>query len=521
MRNLRRVLAAFALSTVTVLSAWGAPEAELKLSGSTLARMNVGMTSIDWLPAVAFERAVLTVAGPDGVILRQETETGQTLSLSLFDTKGNRLPDGIYTWELRAIPPIDPETREAVRRARDGGDENALKLLKEMGKLPERPLLQSGNFSVKDGSFAAVKSSKPADSKIKNITGNDILETGKLVAQGNVCFGGGCTSLAQADFPALKLRGPDVNILFDDQELPETFPPGSTRKWALRINPSGSDQFTLFDVDATTTPLRIAGGAPDSSLSVASSGNVGLGTVTPGARLEVQGDTSANVWGTTFSDTQQSQLALRRARGNSAAATAVQSGDGLGSVSFRGYTGSGFSFNGALIGAAAEETWTAGANGTRIFFSTTPSGTTTQTPRVMIKNDGKVGIGTLAPSSLLHVNGGDIRVSGGSFIDDGVTLNAPDYVFEPDYSLMPIEKLRDFVAREKRLPNVPSAREIKGQGLNLGQFQMRLLEKVEELTLYTLTQDERIKAQQEQIAGLLEHLAALEKNRPASAPQVP
>jgi len=84
-------------------------------------------------------------------------------------------------------------------------------------------------------------------------------------------------------------------------------------------------------------------------------------------------------------------------------------------------------------------------------------------------------------------------------------------VFEPDYSLMPIEDLRAFVAREKRLPNVPSARDIKSQGLNLSQFQMRLLEKVEELTLYTLTQ-------QEQIARLTERLAALEKSQPTPSP---
>ena len=59
-----------------------------------------------------------------------------------------------------------------------------------------------------------------------------------------------------------------------------------------------------------------------------------------------------------------------------------------------------------------------------------------------------IGIGTTTPASKLHVNG-DIRVSGGSFIDDGVTLNAPDYVFEPSYKLMPLEELREFVTQEK------------------------------------------------------------------------
>jgi len=127
-------------------------------------------------------------------------------------------------------------------------------------------------------------------------------------------------------------------------------------------------------------------------------------------------------------------------------------------------------------------------------------------------------ISITTPASKLHVNGGDIRVSGGSFIDDGVTLNAPDYVFEPSYKLMPLGELREFITQEKHLPNVPNAREVKEQGLNLSQFQMRLLEKVEELTLYTLTQDQQLATQQEELrnlseqnAMLQERLAALEK----------
>ncbi len=93
---------------------------------------------------------------------------------------------------------------------------------------------------------------------------------------------------------------------------------------------------------------------------------------------------------------------------------------------------------------------------------------------------GNVGIGTTTPLDPLHVVG-NVRIQGGNIVP-------ADYVFEPDYRLMPLEKLAEFISREKHLPNVPPAAEVNEKGLNLGEFQMRLLEKIEELTLYAVRQ---------------------------------
>jgi trimeric autotransporter adhesin len=129
---------------------------------------------------------------------------------------------------------------------------------------------------------------------------------------------------------------------------------------------------------------------------------------------------------------------------------------------------------------------------------------TNKATRVTIDTNGNVGIGTMTPTARLHVVG-NLRVTGA--IQYGAPEEEmPDYVFEPGYPLMSVEVLGAYVAKEKHLPNVPSAAEVKENGLNLGQFQSRLLEKIEELTLYAVQQ---AKASREQEVVLERQRAAL------------
>ena len=75
------------------------------------------------------------------------------------------------------------------------------------------------------------------------------------------------------------------------------------------------------------------------------------------------------------------------------------------------------------------------------------------------------------------------------------TLSAiPDYVFEPNYPLMSLSELRNYVQTNKHLPNIPSAKEYEQTGVDLGELNRLLLEKTEELTLYILQLEERLKA---------------------------
>jgi len=71
----------------------------------------------------------------------------------------------------------------------------------------------------------------------------------------------------------------------------------------------------------------------------------------------------------------------------------------------------------------------------------------------------------------------------------------PDYVFDPSYKLLPLNELKTYITTNKHLPNIPSAKEYEERGeLDLGELNRKLLEKVEELTLYILQLEERTKA---------------------------
>lgn len=81
-----------------------------------------------------------------------------------------------------------------------------------------------------------------------------------------------------------------------------------------------------------------------------------------------------------------------------------------------------------------------------------------------------------------------------------VDVNIPaDYVFKSDYKLMSLKEVEQFVKTNSHLPEIPSANEIKEKGFNVGEMQNKLLQKVEELTLYIIEQDKKIKLLEEKL----------------------
>lgn len=78
----------------------------------------------------------------------------------------------------------------------------------------------------------------------------------------------------------------------------------------------------------------------------------------------------------------------------------------------------------------------------------------------------------------------------------------PDYVFKKEYELMPLKQVDNFIRTNGHLPNVPKAETIETEGLNLGEMNKLLMQKVEELTLYLIEQQKLIEAQQKRIEAL-------------------
>ena len=111
--------------------------------------------------------------------------------------------------------------------------------------------------------------------------------------------------------------------------------------------------------------------------------------------------------------------------------------------------------------------------------------------RMHIAASGDVGIGTEDPQAKLDVRGtisaSEVKVQ---------VLSGADYVFNPDYNLKPLSEVEAFVKENKHLPEIPSEKQMQENGLSMNEFQIKLLQKIEELTLYTINQEKRLNEQQ-------------------------
>lgn len=110
--------------------------------------------------------------------------------------------------------------------------------------------------------------------------------------------------------------------------------------------------------------------------------------------------------------------------------------------------------------------------------------------RLTIKPDGNIGIGTTATSGFLLSVDGKVRAR-----EVFINLDTwADYVFEPSYQLMALPELEKYIAEYKHLPGIPSTATMTNGQHAIGDVQVMLLEKIEELSLYIIQLNNRINA---------------------------
>jgi hypothetical protein len=122
-------------------------------------------------------------------------------------------------------------------------------------------------------------------------------------------------------------------------------------------------------------------------------------------------------------------------------------------------------------------------------------------------NDFKVGIGTANPDSKLTV-AGDIHSK-----EVRVSINAgSDFVFQDNYDLRTLSEVEQFINENKHLPDIEPAKTMEEKGIELGRMDMRLLQKIEELTLYMIDFKKQIDKLNDENRKLRDEIAKLKKD---------
>ncbi len=113
---------------------------------------------------------------------------------------------------------------------------------------------------------------------------------------------------------------------------------------------------------------------------------------------------------------------------------------------------------------------------------------------VFVTADGNMGIGKKNPKDKLEVNG---QIHAKSVKVD--LKEWADYVFKKDYNLVRLREIENYINTHGHLPEVPSTIEVQKQGIDLGQMDILLLKKIEELTLHLIKKEHQVEELQNQL----------------------
>lgn len=224
----------------------------------------------------------------------------------------------------------------------------------------------------------------------------------------------------------------------------------STASGAL-IQQSGQD---------TSFVVKDGVNAPAVRMIIKGDGKVGIGTTTPGSPLVVRDDRTSFL-------SESPLLEIRTFDGRFVGFTGPT--DHTASSPFIFKTGNAFEFRVDSISA------------------------------LLINSGGRLGLGTANIGTYKLAVNGQVKAKG--FVTD--TSNWADYVFAPDYRLAPLSEVEQHIKEKGHLPGLPSENEVKANGVDLGDMQVRLLTQIEQLNLHLIAQEKRLQAQEARIRELV------------------
>ena len=253
----------------------GEPEAQQ----GPMATVTIEADVITWQALGENGGLTLTIAGPGDLYLRQEYESGAYPTFKPVDGRGQPRTDGVYNYELLALP--------AKWEAPTEYDDAQRGLAPSESAREEQVL--SGSFSILNGGFVTPQAEEGGTER-KFDQGAELMDQvilDDLIVDGSACIGFDCVNGESFGFDTIRIKENNLRIKAQDTSTSASFP---SNDWQITFNDStngGANKFSIDDIDGGRTPFTIEAGARTNALYVEADGDVGLGTNNPVVNLHV------------------------------------------------------------------------------------------------------------------------------------------------------------------------------------------------------------------------------------------